>query len=155
MQARLGGAQGNVEGGRDLGQGQADVDMQDDEGATLVVEPPEGGIERIALDNLVLEIARVAEILDRQLHLDRAATFPAGKPETGAHGQAMRPGLEAIGIAKAGKIPPRPDQRLLDGIPGQLWIPKDEPGGPAEAPDQRAGEHGEGVMIAPLRALHE
>ncbi len=43
----------------------------------------------------------------------------------------------------------------MSDFPSELGIPEDEPGGAAEWPDQRAGERGKGVMIAPLRALHE
>jgi hypothetical protein len=155
METRLCGAEGDAECGGNLGQRHAGVDMQDDQRPALGFQPPEGGIERLTLGDLVREVIRVAEILDGERDLDRTTPLPAGEPEAGANRQAMDPGLETIRIAETGQVPPRSDHRLLDGIPGQLRIPEDEPGGPAESPDQRAGERGKGVMIAPLRALHE
>ena len=157
MEARLRGPERNAERGRHLRNRLADIDMEHDERAELGIEPPQGGIERFALRDVAFEISGMAEVIDvdRQLDLNGSTPLAAGQPEARTHGQAMDPGLESIGVAQARQVPPRRDQRFLDGIPSQLGIPKDEPGGPAETTDQHAGERGEGVMIAPLRALHE
>ena len=59
------------------------------------------------------------------------------------------------GIPQRGQITPGPQERVLDGVLGLIGIPEDERGGAVEARDRRGCQHGEGVMIAPPRSLHE
>ena len=69
--------------------------------------------------------------------------------------EAAEPGLEAIRIAKRRQVPPGPDESLLDRVSRELGVPEDQAGGRVQPRDERAGEHGEGVMIASLRSLDE
>ncbi len=67
----------------------------------------------------------------------------------------MEPGVEPVGVAKSRQVSPGPDQRLLDRVPRELAVPEDQPGGRVQPRDGAAGEHGEGVMIAPPCPLDE
>ena len=81
-----------------------------------------------------------------------------GGPEliaAGVEEQPVQPGLEAIGVAQGGQVPPAADERLLDGVLGAIGVPQDESRGGVHAADRGACQHGEGVMIALLRSLHE
>src|SRR5689334_4985742 len=60
-----------------------------------------------------------------------------------------------VGIAERGQITPGSDERVLDGVLGLFRVPKDQPGGGVEPGDRGACQLSEGVMIAPLRSLHE
>jgi len=65
------------------------------------------------------------------------------------------PFVEAVRAAERWQIPPRPDVSVLDGVMGELGVPKDESGGGVEPRQGRIGEQREGVMIPALRSLHE
>src|SRR5262245_7464779 len=67
----------------------------------------------------------------------------------------MEPGLEAIDIAQGWKIPPAPDERLLDGVLRPVGVTEDEARCGIQPADRGAREHGEGVMIALPRPVHE
>ena len=83
------------------------------------------------------------------------APEPARLIDAGAIQQAVEPGVEAVGAAQCGQVTPGPDERLLDGVLGLVGIAQDEPGGGIQPEDRGACQHGEGVMIAPSRSLHE
>ena len=60
----------------------------------------------------------------------------------------MEPGVEPIGVAKSGQAAPGFEQGVLDDVPSELGVPDDHAGGRVESREGRAGQHGEGVMIA-------
>ncbi len=72
--------------------------------------------------------------------------------ETRVDGQSMEPGVEPLRIAKAWQISEQP---LLDRVACELRVPEDEPGRLVQPHDGRAGELGEGVMIALACPFHE
>ena len=65
------------------------------------------------------------------------------------------PALEAIRIAKRGQVPPGSDETLLDRVPRELVVPEDQSGSRIQPRDEREGQHGEGIAIAPLCSLDE
>ena len=67
----------------------------------------------------------------------------------------MQPGVEPLGIAKSGQVPPGVQQRVLDRVSRELAVSEDQSGRSVQPRDGRATEHGEGVMIAPLCQLDE
>ena len=58
-------------------------------------------------------------------------------------------------VAQPRQIPPGPEQGVLDHVLGKLAVPEDQAGGGVQARDGVAGQHGEGVMIAPPCPLDE
>ena len=90
-----------------------------------------------------------------ELHLAHASATMPGSVEAGVDGQSVQPGIEPVRVAQPGQVPPRSDHRLLDGIARELCVPEDEPSGRVQPREGRADEHGEGVMIAPPRLVHE
>jgi hypothetical protein len=82
------------------------------------------------------------------LELDRSSA-PAPSPvEGGLGGQAMEPGIEPIRVAKPGQVAPGANERVLDRVARELTVAEDQPGGGVEPDNGRAGQRGEGVMIA-------
>ena len=99
---------------------------------------------------------RRARHVDRgELDVDAMAPEPARLIDAGADEQPVEPGVEAIGVPERGQITPGADERVLDGVLGLVGVPEDEPGGAVQTGDRGACQHGEGVMIAPPRSLHE
>ena len=81
-----------------------------------------------------------------------------GRPKlvtAGIQEEPVEPGVEAIGIAQTGQIPPAPDERLLDGVLRTVGILEDETSRGVQSTDRGACQHGEGVMIAFPSSLHE
>ena len=63
--------------------------------------------------------------------------------------------VERRGVTQPRQAAPGPDERLLDGILGQLRVAKDEAGGGVQARAGCADEFGEGVPVALPRSIHE
>ena len=90
-----------------------------------------------------------------EFHVDAMAPEPARLIDAGADEQPVDPGIEAVRVPERGQITPGSDERVLDGVLGLFDIPEHEPGGGIQTGDRGACQLGEGVMIAPLRSLHE
>ena len=89
--------------------------------------------------------------------LDLDAPAP-GRPEliaAGVEEEPVEPGVEAIGIAQGGQVPPAPDERLLDGVLRAVGVLQDESSRGVQPADRGACQHGKGVMIAIPCPLHE
>jgi hypothetical protein len=90
-----------------------------------------------------------------ELDLDQPPLSAARQVDRGVDGESVQPAVEPIGISKLRKVPPGSDQPLLDRVACELRVAEDEASGLVQPHDGRAGELGEGVMIASPRALHE
>src|SRR6188508_3729639 len=71
------------------------------------------------------------------------------------HEEAVEPCVEPLRIAQPGEALPGPDEALLDRVARELRVPEDQPGRRVQPRDRPADEHGEGVMIASSRTVHE
>ena len=67
----------------------------------------------------------------------------------------MEPAVESARVAQCGQVAPAPHERVLDRVPREVVVPDDQAGRRVQPRNGRAGQRGEGVMIAPLRTLHE
>src|SRR6478672_11997290 len=73
--------------------------------------------------------------------------------------EAAEPGVEPLDVPQAGKLSPRVDERLLDGVLGALPVPEDQAGNGVEAVASGGRQGLEGLVIAVPRrydvvALH-
>jgi len=155
MQSRLRRAERDAQGRRRLRQRHPQEVVQNDDGAPRRVEPSEGIVDELSLDDVRSGIADHGSVERLQLDLDGpGAAMPQGI-DAGADEQAMEPAVETIRVAQAGQASPRPDVRLLDRVSSQLSIPEDQPRGCVQPRRTRADERGEGVMIASPGTFHE
>ena len=69
--------------------------------------------------------------------------------------ELAQPGVELVGVAKRRQVPPGADEAFLDGVARELRVAEDQAGGCVQPRDGRAGERGEGVMIALLCPFDE
>ncbi len=129
--------------------------MKNDDRPLLGLQPLECVIEQFAVGDRGGHVGDGRCVHRQQLHLDRPPTTPAHHVDAGAEDEAVEPGLEAIGIAEAGQVPPRGEEAFLDRVSGELVVPKDEAGRGIQAPDERDGKVGKGVMIASPSPLDE
>ena len=129
--------------------------MEDEDGSLVGGQMAEGPLQLVPIG---YETGLVADGLGRdrrELDLDRPAPTPANGIEAGIDGQAMDPGVEAVGIAQAGQIAPRPDAGVLDRILREFLVPEDEASDRFEMGDGRADDQGEGIMIASACSFDE
>ncbi len=131
--------------------------MQDDDGSHLRLQPEEAAFDLVAVDDrrFMAGDRRSREGEFGQFDVDAMAPQSARLIDAGAHDEAVKPGVEAVGIAERGQITPGSDERVLDGVLGLFDIPQDQPGGTIQPGDRGACQLGEGVMIALPRSLHE
>ena len=90
-----------------------------------------------------------------QLHLDDPAPGVAHLVDARADDEPAEPGVEAIGVAERGQVPPGARERLLDGVLGPFGIAGDHAGDGIEARDRGGRQAREGVAIASPRPDHE
>src|SRR5215210_1072936 len=122
--------------------------MQDDDRPPLWIEVPQRVVEELAVGDGRGDVTDGGTIDRRQLDLDRASSPTTRDVDTCVDDQLTQPGVELVGIAERRQVPPGPDETVLDCVTGELGIPKDQPGGRVQPCERRAGERGEGVMIA-------
>jgi hypothetical protein len=67
----------------------------------------------------------------------------------------MDPCLEAFGVAERGKVPPRRDESLLDGVLGAPDVTQDPMRDGEETVSQAAGDRGERLLVPGASRLDE
>ncbi len=67
----------------------------------------------------------------------------------------MQPGLEAIRIAKRSQLAPGHDEGRLNGVLGEVSVAQDPARDRHASIADLAGEGVEGLLVAPLRSVHE
>ena len=88
--------------------------------------------------------------IGRQLDLDGPAAPSARSVDAGVDDDRCSQASKRSGSRSVGQIPPGADEALLDRVSCELGVPEDEAGRRVQPHDERAGELGEGVMIALL-----
>ena len=83
-----------------------------------------------------------------QFDLDRATPTPTRHVDARVDDELAQPGVELVRVAERRQVPPGADEAVLDGVASELRVAEDQAGGCVESGDGRAGERGEGVMIA-------
>ena len=130
--------------------------MQDDDRPLFGREAAEAALELVAIHDRRRRVG--GRGLDRQaadVDIEAMTLGPADLVGAGVDEQSVEPGVEPGRVAQRGQITPGADQGVLDGVHRPVRIPEHEPGGGIEAGDRGACQHGEGVMIATPRPLHE
>ena len=129
--------------------------MKDDHGALVGIEVTDATLDEVPVGGSRLGV-RHREGMDLgKLDLDAPAL---GDPEliaAGVEEEPVKPGIEAIGIAQGGQVPPASDERLLDGVLRTVRVPQDEPSRGVQPTDRGACQQRKGVMIAFPCSLHE
>ena len=129
--------------------------MEDDDGPGFGLETRERAVELIAVGNPSGVV--VGRGLDNGLDIDLDYPSIAAPDEidAGPDHEAVQPVVERRGVTQPRQAAPSPDERLLDGILGQLRVAEDEASGGVQARAGRANEIGEGVPVALPRSVHE
>ena len=134
---------------------QVEVVAKDDDGSLIGRQPPENPIEQLTVGREDRGVVDRGPVGRRQRDLDRPSSTTPQDVDAGSSDEAAQPAFETIRVTQGGQAPPRPDEAVLDRIPREVGVPDDESGCRVQPRDERAGENGEGVMIAPLRPFDE
>src|SRR4051794_3992698 len=129
--------------------------MKDDQGPRLRLEAAEAAFELVAVVGDGQSVPDGRGVDRSEFYVDAMAPEPARLIDSGAVEQPVEPGVKAVGAAQCRQVFPGSDERLLDGVLRLVGIAQDEPGGGIQPEERGACQRREGVMIAPLRSLHE
>jgi len=151
----LGRPDRNPERGRHIVEWHPQQVVQRDDGPVPGIQAAQRLVHELAIRQGGRMIGRRRRIDGRQFDLDGPPASTAREIEAGVHRQAVQPGVEPIGIAQPGQVPPGTDEGLLDGVASELRVPKDEAGRRVEAGEPGVDELGERGLIAAPRALDE
>src|SRR5262245_46862348 len=129
--------------------------MEHDDGPVSRFEAADARLDLIAIGGCRLFVRHRVGMDLSKLDFDAPTLVLAQLVPTGIQEQPMQPRLEPIDVAQCRKVPPASDERLLDGVLRTVGIAEDEASRGIQPADRGACEHGERVMIAPPRPLHE
>jgi len=155
METRLHRSDWNAEELGCLGQRIAQVVVEDDDGTRLRFEPAEAALDLVAIGQQVRRVDHRGVIDGEKLDLEWSTVAAASLIEAGPHDEASQPGVEPIGVSEGREVPPGAHERVLDGVLRPFVIPEDQPSDRVQSSDRGACQGRKGVMIAPLRPLHE
>jgi hypothetical protein len=155
MKARFRGADRDPQRRGDVGHLEIEVVTKDHDRPLLGRKPLEDQVQEIAVGGDRRDVVDRWSIEWRELDFDGSSSAASEDVKARSGHKAAQPPLEAILIAKGWQAAPRPDEAVLDRVPRELVVPEHEPGGCVQPRDEQPGQHGEGVMIAPLRSLDE
>ena len=138
-----------------LGQGQAEVVVEDEDRALLRRQAPEAALERIALDDGDVVVSLGRDVEREDANVVRHAATPSGLPIAGVDEEAVQPGVEALDVSKRRAAPPGEDERLLDGVLREPEIAQDPVRDREESITSPTCQAGERLFVSGSRSLDE
>ncbi len=130
--------------------------MEDEDGALLERQPPEGPLELVAIvdgEDSPAAPSRSSRWQDPDVRRPATATPGLGVALVGQ--DPMEPGLEPIGVSQRPQLTPRHDERSLHCIFGEIGVAQDPRRDRHASVADHASQGVEGLAIALLRAVHE
>ena len=129
--------------------------MQDNDRAPFRLEVLERLLQELAVGDDRRHVGDSRSVDRGQLDLDRPAPPSARDIDAGVNDELAQPGVELVGVAKRWQVSPGADETILDRVARELRVPEDQASCRVQPRDGRAGERGEGVMIATLCSFDE
>ena len=155
MEPRFRSAHRDPEHGRDLREREIEIEVEDDDGPGFGLEARERPVQLVAVGDPsgVVVSERLQDRLD--VDLDHPPLSTPDEIDAGPDNEAVEPVVKRRGFTQPRQAAPGPDERLLDGILGEVRVSEDEAGGGIQTRTGRAGKVGEGLPVAPPRSLHK
>ena len=109
---------------------------------------PEPLLELVAVGDLAAAIRHGGGLRGDGLDDDLEPPPPADLVLGRVHEDPVHPGIEPIHLAELRELPPASDERLLDGVLGEVGVAQDQPGDRVEVVDLARGELPECLAVA-------
>jgi len=156
MESGTDGASRDAEHFGDLGGLQARVMSKHEERSLLGRQTPEAALQLVAVADTEIAVFGHGDVKWKRLdvHGD-ASALPGRLVDTGAHDDAMQPGVEAVGVSETGQVTPGDDQRFLHSILSSLDIAEDPLRDRVEPIATDADQVGIGLPISHPCGFHE
>lgn len=151
MEARLDGPLRQPKAGGDIGNGEVQVEPQDQDGSLFGREPTEAALELFTIHDRVERSVRCR--LKPMAGVCRLP--PPALSRTAADEEPMNPRVVLPRITEPGEASPCLDERVLHGIACRLRPADHESGNPVQAAEISRGELREGVVVSTPGALDE
>ena len=155
MEARANGSHGDLEDVGDLVVRSIGEELQRDDDTVVDRQAPEPAIELVAIRDRAGGIA--GELGSASLaaghHDPPPATCRLGVRRP--NDDAVRPGIEALRVPKAGQLLPHVDEGLLDSVLGRLRVAEDVVGEPEQLVPAASDQEVERFLVAVLGSLDE
>lgn len=130
--------------------------MDEDDGRPLVGrQATERTIELVPVGDHARCVRHCADVDRAELDLESTTTEAPALVQAGSDEEAVEPGVETIGIAEGGKVPPGPNEGLLDSILGPFRIAQDQSRCAIEPAGTSSDEVGEGLGVAPCGSVDQ
>ena len=145
----------------DLGQRQAVEVLEDEDRALVGGQPAEAALELVAVGDPAEGVRLVPAdrvgvgVVGEQPDDRPAAPLAAGLRDAGPNDDPVGPGVEAVRVAQPRQLVPDRDQRLLQGILGEVVVAQDPVGGREQAAGRQAHQRLEGLLVATRRPRYE
>ena len=129
MQAGFGRAEWNTQGRGYRRQRHPEEVVQGDDRAVTGIQAPECCVDQFAVGKRSGRVGLHGRMQRVELDLDWSSSPAPQEVEAVVDDQAVQPSLEPVGIAKSRQVAPGADERFLDRIARELWVPEDQSGG--------------------------
>ena len=141
---------------RDLGERKPLDMVQDDDRPLIDAQAAEASLQLIAIGHL-RELVKAGRVVEWQLADLRRPLAPlaTGLTMAGPDKDAVKPGLESIGLPKCGEISPSGDECVLSDVGGTVRVADDQLGNAVQPTDLPLGELVERGRITGHCAFHE
>ena len=128
---------------------------QDEDRPLIGRQVTEAALELIPLGDGALAIRRGHGLASDTDLGEVPRPVPLRGSVAGVDEQAMQPAIEPIRIAQGPEIAPRQEQRILDGVRGQILVAQDQSSGGVEPARSARRQRRERVDVAVLRSDDE
>ena len=157
MQSGFGGPGGDVEDGGRLRERQADVEVEDEDGALVDGQAAQLALETVALDEGRRLVGRSDRLpVGRRWNFDqRASLLTTSRDVAGSNREPVEPGVPRFRVAEGAQASPGRDERILDRILGPIPVTENEGGDGVLTRRRRVHQVGERLVVAPDRPFHE
>jgi hypothetical protein len=139
----------------DLGHGQPEGVVEDEDGALLRRQSPETAVQLVAVVDREKLVWGGPCVCLEQDNIGCEASATSRFRVAGIDEDAMEPRLESVRVAQGRELPPYLDEGHLDGVLGEAGVAQDAMGDEDAAVADLANQGGERFFVAEPRLIHD
>ena len=124
--------------------------MEDQDGALLEGEPPEGSLELVAIVDRQEVVAAIRVLSRQDPDRLRPSTAAPGLGVAGVGQDAVEPRLKSFGVTEGADFAPGRDEGRLNGVLGQVDVAQDPTRDRHASVANRPGKGVEGLLVTLL-----